>query len=418
MRAGTAAQFGFVGLVWALASCGSQIPPPVDTVSLNHGPFEIKAEGRRIPTGAFPNNSGDPFATMEVTGFRIGWQGQAVTITRGDTTINRFWRVVRLPDAPQPTLLASTTDFHLITEANGQLLTRSFGAPSTDIAECQWLDADHGQPTPPQLFGIEKVDVATGTELRGGRWLRLAAHTVLDVKTLRAFPVRPWIESGSGKPMQGLGGASVARVFSPDQTQFVTTGSGYDYERDGEHYEALLVIDIPSGNAYGLRAERKTTHYFEADDVTGEWLAHYYRWTRDVHGERLVPRPEAKPLPWLGRIRRPRERDPEYILRPVRQEIEPVMATFLTTTMGGRVVDDWIDPNRPRGNTFLLPGCAAPIAIYWSGYTLGVYTAAPSDRPRADCRDTVRSLGERFNAELSRGLHQDLFLDERAPDES
>ena len=78
---------------------------PLETASIAHGPFEIVAKGRRISTGTFPNTGGNPFATMEVTGFTVRHQGQPVSITHGSRTLAGFWRVVRLTDAPVPALL-------------------------------------------------------------------------------------------------------------------------------------------------------------------------------------------------------------------------------------------------------------------------------------------------------------------------
>jgi hypothetical protein len=185
--------------------------------------------------------------------------------------------VVRLVDAPRPALLASTTDFHLVTEEDGHVVTHSFGEPSTNLAHLQWLDADGGQPAAPGHFGIEAVD-PSGTELRGGRWLLLSHHTVLDVRTLRVFPVRPWVERGRGLAMAGLNGSGTRAIaFSPGETQYVTVGSGRDEHREGESDQGLVVVDVPSGLAYGLPLERRRTHFVDMDDITPAWFAHYFR---------------------------------------------------------------------------------------------------------------------------------------------
>ncbi len=395
-----------------LAGCAPRPPsPPLETVTVSEGPFEVVAQGRRIGAGGFPNTSGDPFATIEVTSFTIRHHGEPVTITHGATVLTSFWRVVRLPDAPQPTLLASTTDFHLVTEQDGTLVVRSFGEPSTNMADYQWLDSENGQPGEPRSFGIEKVDRA-GMELRGGRFLRLSYHTVLDVKTLAAFAIRPWIESGSGKPMAGLNGGGVRAIaFSPGHTQYATIGSGYDYEGDGEHYEALLVVDLPTGDAYGLRLDRGKTHYVELADATPAWLEHYFRWTREPGGhERLVPRSDATPLPWTGRVVDFGGGRVEYRLRPAREELRGELGRFLVARFQAREAPNWIDPSRPSDGTFTLPGCAGVMATSFHEGVVALFVpGSPPDA--AACMQVVRRIATAFDAELARGVHQELFVD-------
>lgn len=403
-----------VAVALALAACSHRSDDrPLETASIAHGPFEIVAKGRRISTGAFPNTSGNPFATMEVTGFTVRHQGQPVSFQHGARTMAGFWRVVRLTDAPVPTLLASTTDFHLLSDDGGRLVTRSFGEPSTNMADYQWLDADRGQPTPPRSFGIQKVDPDAGTELGGGRWLRLSAHTVLDVTTLRSYPIRPWIPSGTRRPMAGLNAGNVRAIaFSPGQTQYVTIGSGYDYERDGEHYQALLVVDIPSGEAYGHRLERRLTHFIDIDDATPEWLARHFRWTKDAQGrERLEPRPGVKPAPWVGRVI-DTGGGPNYRLRPTQPGMEATLVRFIVERMQGRPAPDPVDPKRPSDRTLAVPGCDDTVVVYHHDAQTVLYTTGPTNRVRADCSGTVRRIADAFNTELARGRYQSQFTDD------
>lgn len=397
-----------VAIALTLAACTSLTPaPPLATVTVSEGPFEIVASGRRIGAGGFPNNGGNPFATIEVTSFTIRHHGEPVTITHGQTQLASFWRVVRLVDAPQPTLLASTTDFHMISDDHGTLVTRSFGEPSTDMADYQWLDANDGQPSPPASFGIEKVS-REGMVLRGGRYLRLSHHTILDVQTVQVLPIRPWIESREGVPMRGLNGGNVrAMAFSPGRTQYATIGSGYDY--DGEHYEALLVVDLPSGDAYGLRLDRTATRYYELDDATPAWLEHYFRWTREAGGrERLVPRPEAKPLPWTGRLVQFGGGDIEYRLRPVRAAMREAVQRFLVAKLDATAAPNWIDPTQPSDGTFKVPGCPAVVATGFHEDHVSVFVPS-QPTGREECTAVIRRIASAFDAALARGAHQDLF---------
>lgn len=404
-----------LGLSVLLAACTGRpagSATPLESATIVHGPFEILAQGRRIGTGAFPNNSGNPFGTMEVTGFGVRYKGQPVTIAQEKGTLARFWRVVRLVDAPRPALLVSTTDFHLITEDNGQLVTRSIGMPSTSLAEYQWLDADKGQPTEPRTFGIEKVDLDAGTRLQGGRWLRLSHHSVLDIKELRVYPVQPWIDYRRGVPFGGLNtGGTRVRALSPGQTQFVTVGSGEDHDHNGERYNALLVVDIPTGKAYGLLLDRTRHRYMESDDVTPAWVDHYFRWTRDAQGvERLVPRTDARPLPWLGKFTTFTGGSVEFRMKPVKPGMGPIVVRFIQDRLGGRPAPDWLDPRNDRGVTFTVPGCSHVIAISLREAELGVFSPASKTGTHRDCSDVIRRLGELFNAELARGAWQTAFV--------
>jgi hypothetical protein len=157
-------------------SSGESGKPP-GTVTIDHGPFRLVAQGRRISTGTFPNQGGNPFATMEVTGLSVHYQDKPVVVKHGDRTIARFWRVAMLTEAPRPALLASTTDFHLITEGNGAAIVRSLGRPTTSMADCQWLDGAAWQPAPVASFGIEKV-TPEQLPLAGGRWLLLSGWKI------------------------------------------------------------------------------------------------------------------------------------------------------------------------------------------------------------------------------------------------
>ncbi|HZF78332.1 MAG TPA: hypothetical protein VEZ89_00940 [Rubrivivax sp.] len=74
---------GLVGvLLVLLAGFGLSRAMPTPQAKVQHGPFEIGATGRPIPSGGFPNTSGNPFATREVTSFSVRWRGQDVDVPR------------------------------------------------------------------------------------------------------------------------------------------------------------------------------------------------------------------------------------------------------------------------------------------------------------------------------------------------
>ena len=184
----------------ASAAVPQSVAAPLPTGTVAHGPFEIVASVKRISTGSFPNQGGNPFASREVSEFQVRWRGKSVAASGGN---QRFWRVLRLQGAPRPALLLVTTGFVLATEdAAGQLQVTPIKAESSSLAEVQWLDSADGQPGPSQSFGIEAVaDLQAGTQLAGGRWLRLGSRSVMDVSALRVYPVDPWVPMLPGVPI-------------------------------------------------------------------------------------------------------------------------------------------------------------------------------------------------------------------------
>ncbi len=288
MKPRTRAVTALAGLASALlAACALARSPQAET--LQHGPFEIVAQPRRISTGSFPNTSSNPFATREVTHLFLRWRGRAVTVPgRGD----RFWQVLRLVDAPQPALLLVQQDFTLVTERDGQLQVQPLASAGTSLAEAQWLDSRDGQPGEPQSWGIARVQVATDSLLQGGRFLRLGSQLVLDVQQLHLHRVEPWVPMVPGRAVTSLSReGDRVRAFSPGRTQYVLTGSQTDYARGEGEVHGLLVVDIARGNAYELRVDPRQVPFSSVQDMDLAWINRHFVWQRDAAGqERLVPR--------------------------------------------------------------------------------------------------------------------------------
>ncbi len=394
-----------LALALLIGGCALQRAIPTQTTTLQHGPFEIVATGRRISSGAFPNNSANPFVTMEVTGFTVRWRGQTVEVPQVGT---RFWRALRLPDAPEPALLVSTTDLHLITEHEGRLVVNSFGEHSTDLAQLQWLDSQDGQPGAVRMFGIEYVDPATGTELRGGRWLRVSHHTVLDVQTLQTFSVRPWVPAG--QPLAGMNGGTIAaRMLSPGRTQYVVPSSQYDHSNGSVRVDALVMVDIPSGEAYALKIDKRHMRFTDLDDIHLAWIDHYFEWSRDSTGrERLKARKGAKPMPWRGRYV-DFTSFVEYRVQPVRPEMDAEFKRFIVERLGAHAVSDAPSPSTGR-DTFQFPGCDGVLAISTHDDHVGIYEPMAKAPPWYRCQDQLRRVGAAFDAELATGRLDRLFI--------
>lgn len=382
-----------------------------------HGPFEIVAGVRRVSTGTFPNQGGNPFATREVSEFQVRWKGKPVATPGGNRD---FWRVLRLPAAPRPALLLVTTGFVLATEDDaGQLQLRPITSESSSLAEVQWLDARDGQPGPSLSFGIEAVpDLETGTRLAGGRWLRLGSRSVLDVASLTVHPVDPWVPIVPGVPITSLSReGDEVRMLSPGRTQYVLAASGIDYD-DPERGDAhgLLVVDIASGIATELRVDRRRFRFAGPDDIDAAWIAHHFEWRRDPAGrERLTPRERFAPWPWRARVR-------ETSPGTWQLEVPRIDAAFvsvlrrLVEAEPGAEVRDASQPWGP-GLAITLDGCALDARAF------GVDSSTDDDRrvavwpsselprvaPVAVCERAVRRIAGLIDAELATGRHDALL---------
>ena len=398
-----------------LAGCDPVRSPPSN--SLQHGPFEIVASSRRISTGSFPNTGGNPFATQEVSSFSVRWHGRTLEVPeRG----NSFWQVLRLMDAPQPAMLLVERDFTLVTEQDEQLRVQPLHGESASLAEVQWLDSDGGQPGEPDSWGIGKVDLATQTGLKGGRFLRLGSRLVLDVERLQLRKVEPWVPMVPGKPVTSLSReGDRARAFSPGRTQYVLAGSQYDYAQGQGQVYGLLVVDMLRGSAYELLVDRRRMPFADTEDMNLKWINHYFAWQHDAQGqERLVPRADAPRLPWQGRLSMPSTGEVEYHVERVRAALLDELRRIALAQPGAELAPDWMDPGRGiNGSTVRIGPCALGLSANESGQQpgdafsrVGVYLPQGDAATRDQCNETVRRIAAAMNAELATGRHDRLVV--------
>ena len=412
-------------MVLVQAACGQpdanaagpqSVAAPLPTGTVAHGPFEVVVGVKRISTGSFPNQGGNPFASREVSEFQVRWRGKAVAAPGGN---QRFWRVLRLQGAPRPALLLVTTGFVLATEdATGQLQVTPIKAESASLAEVQWLDSADGQPGPSQSFGIEAVaDMQAGTQLAGGGWLRLGSRSVIDVATLRVYPVDPWVPMLPGVPVTSISreGDDV-RAFSPGRSQYVLAAAGIDYGRaDRAHAYGLLVVDIAQGSAAELRVDRKRFRFAEPGDINATWVNHHFAWQRDATGrERLVPRERFAPWPWRSRMRETGSR--EWNLEVPR--IDPAFVAVLKRLLEREAGVQVTDVSTKSGPRLVISqgGCALQAMAFGTDSSLvsekRVAIWARSDVPNAgavDCQAALRSVAVLIDAELATGRHDALL---------
>lgn len=394
-----------------LAACG--VGGAAQRETLQHGPFEVVAEGRRISAGGFPNTSGNPFRTLEVTSFSVRHQGRPVVVQHGNRKVDRYWAVLRLPSAPQPALLVATTNVHLVTVEAGQPVVRHFDPePGTDVATLQWLDSPAGQPGPVLHFGIQRT-AAAETLLQGGRWL-LGKRAVLDVQTLRLLPYDGVLHDQPGEPGQPLTGLNAmgrpALAFSPQRTQFVALGS------DDQNRPGLLVVDIAQNRRYAVPIDTGAMRLREPADATPAWLAHHYTWVRDSSGQdRLQARSDASPWPWQGQMLPSGGNHAEYRIGPMGAAGHAALRQWLDTAFaGGTWVPDPAPMTQPAPEVWQPPGSRVRLHVSLGKGHVSVYEAVPlASAYSAEGRAWVERIGQAWDAELRKGQRDGLFLNPR-----
>ena len=268
----------------AAASAGAADDAPVVA-----GPFEIVPRVKKIGSGRFPNLTANPFGRAPVTVFSVKHRGRAVVAADDQ---DEFWDALVLEGAPRPTVIAAVDAVYLFTEDAGRLRVETLAAARGDIATLQWLDAKGGQPDEPRLVTLRSRTGESRT-LAGGTLLLLNSCVVLDVATIRTYPVR--FDDADGKLGGYVGPNEPAKSISPGRTQLVVVGSR---SRDDRVEYALLAAEYATGRIRAVPFDRTVTRFGSAWDATPDWVARYFQWTRQADGaERLEPRTGAVPRP-------------------------------------------------------------------------------------------------------------------------
>lgn len=375
------------------------------------GPFTIEGSGRRISTGAFPNTSGNPFATMKVSSYRVLHQGKPVSAvgaidrTDGmdlhsgpDAGGERFWDVRALDGAPRPALIAGNTGVWLIDEADGRPRVQMLAAPDSDMASWQFLDAQDGQPGAEHLIGIRDSS-AEPRHIGGGRLLLINHRMLLDVATLELFPMRinttEFVDAASrfnagGKPVLAL---------SPSRRQLVWLG--YDDQND----MGLVVADYRSKSVYALPIAAESMDFIEPSDFRPDWFAHFFEW-RDAGGpnERLVLRAKPGQWPRLGRFVDFGD-TVEYRIPAVDERMLLAFRQFVEA-----LPDCTLDRANSDGESFGYVCDGKPMKLWRNGYLVDLYAERPKGFLVPGTGERIRAIGEQFNALLKSGKHQGLFL--------
>jgi hypothetical protein len=390
----------------AALAVGSAHAAPAPVVA---GPFEIRLVPTRIGAGGFPNTTMNPFRTTTISRFRVTYRGKPVAVVDGKNTIGEFADARILAGASRPALLVSEAGVYLLHDEQGQARIDVLAPASDDAVRWQWLDANGGQPGPE---AGPKLRDATGEALteQGGRLLLVNRTRVLDIESLRHYPIRV----NATEPVQAMGGYNVgndaARMLSPGRSQLVMVGSRRGPSTVEEY--ALVVADFITGGVYGLPLDDRALRLESPVDVTPAWIGHYFEWTREPGGgERLRPRTGAPPLPRLGRFARSGPMV-EYRLVPTRPAMYETFVTFLRGQYGGR---DGSSPagsgDGPRQKTLTVQDQVLHVRYRADDRTTLLYADLGNGPLPTAAYALIERIGAGFNEALARGQYQDLFED-------
>jgi hypothetical protein len=239
--------------------------------------------------------------------------------------------------------------------------------------------------------------------------LLLNRRVVLDVATLKHYPVAVNTYENLQKIGAYNAGNEPVRAMSPGNTQLLYVGNRYENAR----YEyALVVAEYATGRVYGVPFDRNALRFESVWDATPEWIARNFEWTRDKSGvENVQLRKDFKPAPWQGKLRGARPRV-EYVLFPTQPQMFEEFYGYMHRVFGAAPAAS------PPGssqmpNTRVVSVNGRLFYLYYSTNERTLMLSA-SGAPSADLSANyilIEQIGQRFNVELAQGKYQNLFTD-------
>ncbi|MFH0780508.1 MAG: hypothetical protein V2B20_00935, partial [Pseudomonadota bacterium] len=393
-----------------------------ETIVATSGPFEILTESQRISSGRFPNISGSFFEKMPVASYRVNHKGIHQNVSGIDensgkmVTYEEFWDALILDDAPHPSLIVGCIGVYLMTERDGRVSVDTLAPITTDIATLQWIDEPGGLG---QVYAITIRDSSKESHhFRGGRYLLVNNRVVLDVATLNRIVLPSGAQTISGPP--AIFHANwIPRWLSPGRTQyaFISTRNRMANNQVVDSDYAVVVVNFAAGSAYAVPFDRNQLHYYIAEyeplSEKDTWFSRHFRWTRDSGGiERLELRAGVKPLPWTGRIARDGNNSgmaTGYKVDLATASMLPILEAFIVREFAGRRLS--IEEVAGSTRVKLLVGSSTLVLSHSNEFrNLALHMDPLVKQPSEQAFRVIESIGQRFNAELEKGMHQEHFM--------
>lgn len=354
------------------------------------GPFDLVTHTHRYLTGY--NEGRIHRATTE--SYSLRYRGKPFSFTGkagmyGDRTAQYTGinSLVTFP-SPEPAVVVNVGDpnntsfFYLVHEREGNAAADYLGEGHGGVS-AEWLD-----PAPADSTTVTNVALHRG-RLSGGRYLLLGASTVLDVNTLKSYPVK---EAYGAYPNQFKPPIS----FSPDHSSFVRYGSG------SENESLFIVFDFLGDSTYLVPLDRRIMRYNTWEEMDQTWFNHYYEW-RDVPGghQRLAAREGVTPLPYKGQLVVDQYDSTyiEYNLLPVKAEMRETVVEFIEREFQGKRQG----PDLSGSTIELLVG-SDTVNVLLHEDQVGIFVNRGGDP------GIIRRIGERLDQALATGRYDQLFL--------
>lgn len=375
---------------------------------VSYGPFVIRSQAS---TGKTYNiNYG--MVSQTTISYGILYDGKPVVFPsslQSNTGLPFLWRVYVLADAPTPTLLAGSQSLYLVYVKDGQPVVEPLLVQSSDFASIQFLDSEGGQPgafmevfAKSDTVGMEQPDI-----LKGGRFLLVSGHGVLDIQTNKL-----WLFSQNNNAVDNYSFPQPhgALAFSPDRKKMVFNAGFQSWNTpekdlpDSEH--ALVVYDFEADKGYTVLYDDTDTRMKNIADIDLAWFNTYFEW--NANGDTLALKKWDQLPPWTGSYS---ERDNYYYLYPVKVGMVPVFRDFVLQNMGWNTSNIHKDTTGEyTGQTIELGSGNTKLDITFQedeqkiSFSRNLYV---EDSP--EYKVLIPKIAKAFDAELSSGKHQEHF---------
>ena len=375
---------------------------------ISYGPFVINVDA--ISGKVYNINNG--MTTQTNVSYSIWYEGKPVEFPAAlqtNTGLPYLWMVYALPDAPTPTLLAGSQSLYMIYIKDGQPIVEPVIEQRTDFASVQFLDSEEGQPgTFMEVFsrsdtvGMDQLDT-----LKGGRYLLVSGHTVLDVHTGKQMLFN---KDNNDVDNYSYPQPNGAIAFSPDRKKIVFNSAFQSWNTeqanlpDSEH--ALVVYDFENDKGYKVLYDDTDTRMKNFEDINLNWFNTYFEW--NANGDTLSLKKWDRLPYWTGTFK---QTDNYYYLYPVKAGMLPVFKDFVLQQMGWDATNILSDTTTEyTGRTLTLGKDATKLDIVFKedeqqiSFSRGLYE---EDRP--EYKTMVEKIARAFDQELLSGKHQEHF---------
>jgi hypothetical protein len=243
--------------------------------------------------------------------------------------------------------------------------------------------------------------------LKGGRYLLVSGHVVLDIQTGKQMLFN---KDNNAVDNYSYPQPNGALAFSPDHKKIVFNSAFQSWNTeesklpDSEH--ALIVYDFENDKGYSVLYDDTDTRMKNIEDINLDWFNTYFEWNKN--GDTLSLKKWDKLPNWTGNYK---ESDHYYYLYPVKASMLPVFRDFVLQQMGWNETNITSDTTGEyTGHRLELSSGATKLDIGFQEdekqitFSQGLYE---KDSPEYNA--IVEKIAKAFDQELLSGKHQEHF---------